>query len=136
MLPVAEALGTESWGPALTSAYANCPSDSIDYAVMEKLDGFTVLEATFEWHDLGSWDAWGPLADALSGDNRGRADLAAIGSTGNVVLGGDRLVALVGVEDLVVVDTPDALLVCRKEDAQRIKEMTDYLAETGRDELL
>jgi len=136
MQPVAAAMGTDSWSAALTTAYEDCPSDSIDYAVMEKLDRFLVLPAEFEWHDLGAWDAWGPLAGALPGGNRGRADLASIGSRGNVVLGRDRLVALIGVEDLVVVDTPDALLVCRKEDAQRIKEMTDYLAETGRKELL
>jgi mannose-1-phosphate guanylyltransferase len=136
MLPAAAALGTDGWEAALTAAYEDCPSDSIDYAVMEKLDDFLVVPADFAWHDLGSWDAWEPLAGALDAGNRGRADLAALDSRGNVVLGHDRLVALIGVDDLVVVDTPDALLVCRKDQAQRIKELTDHLAENGRDEVL
>ena len=116
--------------------FLRSPSDSIDYAVMEKLEGFEVIPAGFEWHDLGSWDAWGPLAKALPGDNRGDAELAAIDARGNIVRGTDRLVALIGVDDLVVVDTPDALLVCLKEDAQRIKEMIDHLAQSGHDEVL
>jgi len=136
MRPVADALGTEAWPAALTAAYEACPADSIDCAVMEKLDRFTVLAARFEWHDLGSWDAWASLAGALDGGNRGRADLAVLDSRGNVVHGDRRLIALIGVEDLVVVDTPDALLVCRRDDVQRIKELTDHLAESGRDEVL
>ena len=136
MQPAAAALGTEGWGAALTAAYEDCPAESIDYAVMEKLEGFEVIPAGFEWHDLGSWDAWAPLAAALPGDNRGDATLAAIDARGNIVRGTDRLIALIGVDDLVVVDTPDALLVCRKEDAQRIKEMIDHLAQSGHDEVL
>jgi mannose-1-phosphate guanylyltransferase len=136
MAPAARAFGTDGFPAALETAYADCPADSLDYAVMEKLAGFEVLPAGFAWSDLGSWDAWGELAPELADGNRGRAALLAVDASGNVVRAGDKLVALVGVDDLVVVDTPDALLVCRKADAQRIKAVIERLEEDDRRDLL
>lgn len=132
----AEEFGTEGFVPALDKAYSDCPSESVDVAIMEKLPGFTVLEATFRWSDLGSWDAWGELADELAGGNRGLADLMSIDSSGNIIRSDGRLVVLLGVDDLIVVDTPDALLVTRKVHAQRIKEIITRLENDGRDDLL
>jgi mannose-1-phosphate guanylyltransferase len=103
---------------------------------MEKLTEFLVLPAAFRWSDLGSWDAWGELAPDLPGGNRGRGDLLAIESSDNILLAADRLVALVGVRDLIVVDTPDALLVCSKAEAQKIKQVISRLEDAGRSDLL
>lgn len=128
--------GTNGFELALESAYSNCPSESVDVAVMEKLPGFSLLEAAFRWSDLGSWDAWGDLTPELSGGNYGIADLLSIESQGNIVRSDGRLVALLGVDDLIIVDTPDALLVTRKIHAQRIKEIINRLESDGRDELL
>ena len=136
MRPAVAAFGTEGFPAALEAAYRVCPADSIDFAVMEKLPAFTVLPAAFRWSDLGSWDAWGELAADIDGSNRGRADLLAVDSSGNVVRVEDRLVALIGVHDMIIVDTNDALLVCRKADAQRIKEIISNLEASGRRELL
>jgi len=136
LAPAARAFGTEGFAAALERGYRDCPADSIDYAVMEKLPGFEVLPAAFGWSDLGSWDAWGALAPSLAGGNRGAADLLALDADGNVVRAEGKLVALVGVDDLVVVDTPDALLVCRKADAQRIKDIINRLEAEGRRDLL
>lgn len=136
LAPAVAAHGTDGFAAALESGYRDCPAESIDYAVMEKLEGFEVLPAAFRWSDLGSWDAWGDLAAPLEGGNRGEADLVAIDAAGNVVRAAGKLVALVGVRDLVVVDTPDALLVCRKADAQRIKEIIARLEGAGRRDLL
>ena len=136
MAPAVAAQGTESFTAALENAYRDCPADSIDFAVMEKLPGFRVLPAAFRWSDLGSWDAWGELAAELDGSNRGQADLLAIDATGNVVRAGERKVALLGVHDMIIVDTDDALLVCRKADAQRIKDIITKLEAEGRRDLL
>ena len=103
---------------------------------MEKLSDFLVLPAVFRWSDLGSWDAWGELAPYLEQGNRGEADLLAVDASGNIVRAGGKLVSLIGVDDLVVVDTPDALLVCRKADAQRIKDIIARLESAGRRDLL
>jgi mannose-1-phosphate guanylyltransferase len=131
-----DSFGTEAFGQALENAYHDCPSASIDFAVMEKLSDFLVLPAAFRWSDLGSWDAWGELAPVLSGDNRGSGDLLAIDSRDNILLATQRLVALVGVKDLVVVDTPDALLICDKSQVQKIKEIASRLENQGRSDLL
>ena len=128
--------GTPDFPRALESAYAVCPAESVDVAVMEKLPGFSVLKARFRWSDLGSWDAWGELASALEGGNRGVGDLLAVASEGNIIRGGERLVALLGVDDLIVVDTPDALLVASKSKAQRIKDIIARLEADGRADLL
>jgi len=136
MAPAVQSFGTDGFGAALETAYHSCPADSIDFAVMEKLPGFTVLPASFRWSDLGSWDAWGELAADLEGSNRGQADLLSIDSGDNVIRVDNRLVALIGVRDMIIVDTDDALLVCRKADAQRIKEIIKNLEERGRQDLL
>jgi mannose-1-phosphate guanylyltransferase len=128
--------GTEAFDQALETAYRNCPAESVDVAVMEKLPGFQLLEAAFRWSDLGSWDSWGELAPELPGNNRGLGDLLALESQGNIVRSEGRLVALLGVDDLIVVDTPDVILVTRKDQAQRIKEIIEVLEKDGRDELL
>lgn len=127
-----ETFGTESFAEALHHAYGVCPAESIDKAIMEKLPGFTVVPAAFDWSDLGDWESWGEHADELAGGNRGRADLVAVASAGNIVRGDRRLIALVGVEDLVVVDTPDALLVCRRGQAERLREVIAQLENDGR----
>jgi mannose-1-phosphate guanylyltransferase len=121
---------------ALVEAYAECPSVSLDHGLMEKLADFAVLPAAFRWSDLGGWVAWGHMAAALPGGNRGRAHLQSLCSRGNVVYAEGKTVALIGVEDLVVVDTPDALLVCRSEEAQRIKDLIAQLEATDRNDLL
>ncbi len=136
MEPAVKSFGTPDFAAALQTAYADCPAESIDYAVMEKLPGFTVLPARFGWSDVGGWNAWGELAGPLAGGNLGRGDVLALGSRGNVVRGDGRLIALVGVEDLVVVDTPDALLVCRREDAERLRDVIARLEEEDRRDLL
>lgn len=136
LAPAIRQYGTETFAAALEGAYAECDSVSLDVAVMEKLDGFDVLRARFRWSDLGSWDAWGELADELPGGNRGRADLLAVDSGGNVLMAPDKFVALVGVDDLIVVESGDALLICRKDRAQEIKKVIAALETGGRSDLL
>ena len=134
-VPIA-AHGADGFPAALAAAYADCPAVSIDVGVMEKLQSFAVLRAEFAWSDLGSWDAWAEVAPDLGSGNRGRADLIQIDSRGNVVHAPGKTVALLGVEDLVVVDTDDALLVCRTADAQRVREIIADIEKRNREDLL
>jgi mannose-1-phosphate guanylyltransferase len=136
MAPAVGAFGTERFPVALEESYRECPAESVDVAVMEKLDGFGVLPAEFRWSDLGSWDSWGDLAGDLQEGNRGRGSLLAVDSRDNILMAEGKLVALLGVSQLIVVDTPDALLVCRKDQAQRIKEIIARLEQDGRRDLL
>jgi len=110
---------------------AAIPEDSIDYAVMEKSKKVKVVSADIDWSDLGSFDA---LAKEFPKDENGNSinkNLIAINSKNNFVYGDKRLISLVGIDDLIVVDTPDALLISKKGDSQKIKDIVKELK--GRD---
>ena len=101
---------------------------SIDYALMEKADRVLNFEATFEWDDIGSWISLGKRLPADAQGNATNTSLAVQAAAGNIVYAAPgKQVALLGVSDLIVVDTPDALLVARKEDADRIKQIVAQL---------
>lgn len=107
------------------------PEDSIDYAVMEKSDKVKVVSANIGWSDLGSFDA---LADEFEKDKNGNSiddNLIAINSKNNFIYSSDRMIALADIDDLIVVDTPDALLISKKGNSQKIKSIVKELK--GRD---
>ena len=113
---------------ALRERYTGLPRISFDYAIMEKADRVLVVEAGFDWDDIGSWRA---LANYFQKDKRGNAAnraLTAVDSSNNIVFEeGGTTIALLGVHDLIVVRTPDALLVCHRHEAERIKELIGKL---------
>jgi len=113
---------------ALRDRYTGLPRISFDYAIMEKADRVLVVEAGFDWDDIGSWRA---LANYFQKDKRGNAAnraLTAVDSSNNIVFEeGGTTIALLGVHDLIVVRTPDALLVCHRHEAERIKELIGKL---------
>lgn len=122
---------------AMRRDFPALPKISIDYAVMEKADNIVVCRGRFPWDDVGSW----PALDAhLPHDAAGNAvlgDVVAHGAKGNIVLSDGRLTALVGVEDLIVVQTADVTLVCPKARSQDIKALLATLrAQPGRDAIL
>ena len=99
---------------------------SIDFALMEKADRVLNFEASFDWDDVGSWLSVGsylPQQDC----NAANCPLSTLQATGNIVFTGGKRVALLGVDDLIVVDTPDALLICRKDEADKIKKIVNDL---------
>lgn len=111
--------------------FAACPSDSIDYAVMERTRDARVLPVAIGWSDVGSWSAlWQVTARDAEG-NAHHGDLLAVDSHDNYVHG-RKLVALVGVDDLVVVDTDDAVLVARKDRVQQVKDVVAMLKRDAR----
>ena len=112
----------------LKELYPQLEKISVDFAIMEKADNVLTLAATFDWDDVGSWPALERHfpADAMGNVKTGSAEFS--DSSGNIVVAGkDHLVAMVGVEDLIVVHTADATLVCKKDQAQKIKEMVRNL---------
>ncbi len=103
------------------------PEDSIDYAVMEKSSKVKVVAADIDWSDLGSFDA---LAQEFEKDENGNSineNLIAINSKNNFVYSSDRLIALADIDELIVVDTPDALLITKKGNSQKIKTIVKEL---------
>ena len=114
--------------------FAECPSDSIDYAVMEKTDAAAVIPLAAGWSDVGSWAS---LKDALPGDERHNVhhgDVVSIDSDNCLLFSSSRLVAAVGLKDHVVVETKDAVLVAPRDRVQDVKLLVNRLKELGRDE--
>lgn len=116
-------------------AWAACPSDSIDYAVAEKTDRAAVVPVDMAWSDVGSWAALHEIA-AKGADNVTIGDVLSIDSTGSYVRAESRMVALVGVHDLVVVETGDAIVILPRERSQDVKAIVEALKAAGRDDLL
>lgn len=113
--------------------FAQCPSISIDYAVMEKADNCAVVGADFGWSDIGSWKAISELYESDAAGNRIHGKAVMVGSRDCFVQGENRLVAAVGVNNLVIVDTGDAVLVADREHAQDVKQVVSQLAELEHD---
>ena len=113
-------------------AFAACPADSIDYAVMEKTDAAAVLPIDVGWNDVGSWSALWEIADQDPDGNAHHGDVIALGCRNTLAWGGRRLVTLLGVDDLIVVDTDDALLVAARDRVQQVKDIVARLKAEGR----
>lgn len=129
LLRLEAALGTEQYEVVLRDTYEETRSISIDYGVMEKADKVLVIPGNFAWSDVGSWDAlWEFLEKDFAG-NACRGEVIAVESADSLVYSPKKLVALVGVRDLIVVETDDALLICRRGDSQKVKSIVDILEE-------
>jgi mannose-1-phosphate guanylyltransferase/mannose-6-phosphate isomerase len=118
------------------AAFAGCPADSIDYAVMERAPDARVVRLDAGWSDIGAWDAlWGIEAKDADG-NVIHGDVHAADTRNALLIAQHRLLACVGLEDVVVVETPDAVMVARKDKAQAIGALVAALRANGRAECL
>ncbi len=116
------------------AAFAACPSDSIDYAVMEKTADAAVLPIAVGWNDVGSWSALWDVAEQDGDGNAHHGDVLAQDCRNTLAWGNGRLLALLGLEDVVVVDTADAVLVAHKDRVQDVKGIVATLKAAGRSE--
>ncbi|MBI5658906.1 MAG: mannose-1-phosphate guanylyltransferase/mannose-6-phosphate isomerase [Nitrosomonadales bacterium] len=117
-------------------AFAACPSDSIDYAVMERTQSAAMVAVEIGWSDIGSWSS---LSDVSARDARGnalRGDVYTAETANSLIRAESRMVAAIGVQDLVIVETADAVLVMHKNFAQDVKQAVEYLKQAERTEHL
>lgn len=130
-------LGTTKEKKTLASCYRQMEGVSIDYGVMEKATQALVIPGRFDWRDMGSWDAFWELADK---DPQGNAltsgNEIVIDSKNCLAVSPGKLVALVGVEDLLVVETKDTLLICKRGRSQEMRAVTDALDSQGKKKYL
>ena len=142
IMELAEAWDTPERAAMLSRIWPGLKKIAIDYSVAEPAarDGLVaVVPGFFSWHDVGDFAAIAELQSQGRSGNLavlGNAKVLADSSSGILVSDTDRLIALIGVEDIIVVDTPDALLVTTKEHAQRVKSLVDALKVTGHSDLL
>ncbi|MFO1424553.1 MAG: mannose-1-phosphate guanylyltransferase/mannose-6-phosphate isomerase [Candidatus Competibacteraceae bacterium] len=116
-------------------AFTNCPKDSIDYAVMEKTDQAVVKPLAVGWNDVGSWAALWDVGAHDADGNIQRGDVISVDTRDSYIDAGSRLVATVGVEHLVVIETADAVLVATKDRVQDVKEIVNRLNASQRPEV-
>jgi mannose-1-phosphate guanylyltransferase len=135
--PVAQALPNVESAQMLeidAALFAAVPDISIDYAIMERAaeaGEVAVVRGAFDWSDVGSWQAVAALTAADDDGNRGHGERVAIATRGTYVHAADRVVATVGVENLVIVDTPDAVLIAHRDHLQRVKDVVGELKARG-----
>lgn len=111
--------------------FGGVPDDSIDYAVMEKSDQIVVVPCNIGWSDIGSWTALGDLAEPDANGNRLQGDTLLHNTLNCTIHSNDRLIGAVGVENLIIIDTPDAVLVADKSCAQDVKHIYSKLKANG-----
>jgi mannose-1-phosphate guanylyltransferase len=125
-------LNLPAYEQVLARVWPAVEKQTIDYGVMEGATSAVVIPVDIGWTDIGSWAS---LPEVLPPDEQGnsvRGDHLGIGTTNTIVMGGRRLIATIGLNDLVIVDTEDALLVCTKEREQDVREIVRLLAEKGK----
>lgn len=133
---VQESIGTPDYKHALEHAYGLTRSISIDYGVMEKAGNVFVVKGDFGWSDVGSWDEVVRLTPKDSDGNATKGKVIAWDSENNFIDAGDKVVATIGVSDLIIVSTDDAILICRKGESQGVKEIVDFIRRKQMNEYL
>jgi mannose-1-phosphate guanylyltransferase len=133
---ISSALNTPEEASAVARIYEKIESISIDNGIMELAENVLVIPMDVDWNDVGSWESVQDIWDKDVGGNAIRGEVLALNSKGCVVSSPHKLTAIVGVEDLIVVDTPDAILVCRKDKAQDVKNLQTLITERGYGSLL
>ena len=133
---LAKAFGSSEADAVFAEVYPTLFATSVDFGVMEGAQRCWTVPVDFPWSDIGSWSA---LAEKLPGDsfdNHSRGRVHSKDSRGNVLISMGPVVSVVGVDNLVVVATPDAVLVVPKDEAQRVKEVVEALRDMGWDDVL
>jgi len=129
--------GKKEFLKVMKLAYEKAPDVSIDVAVSEKIKNAFVIPADFGWNDVGDWSV---IYELASKDKNGNAiikfgqkgEFIGLEAKNNLVQFDDQLIAAIGVEDLIIVDTTDAVLICRKKDAQKVKKLVNFLKEKNK----
>jgi len=120
----------------INAIFEDIPATSIDYALMENAKGVMMCEGNFGWSDVGAWSSLAEIWAKDQDRNAVRGETIILESEDCLVYNPDKLTALVGVKDIIVVNTPEALLVCRKDLDQKVKDIVGELTKKGREEYL
>ena len=135
-LKISKAYKTADFESVLEKEFTAFRSESIDFGIMEKADDIYTISGSFGWDDVGNWLAVERINEVDSNKNYIEGNVISVNSERTTICGGKRLIASVGVEDLIIVDTDDAVLVCSKNNTQDVKKVIAELKEQGRTDLI
>ncbi len=133
---IRDAVGTSGQTEKIEKIFPEFPSISIDYGIMEKSENIYTIPGSFGWDDVGSWLAMERIRNTNEFGNIVDGDVITINTTDSIIVGKKKLIACVGVKDLVVVDTDDATLICGKDSTNDIKKVIENLKVCNRNEYL
>lgn len=133
---IADAIGTPGESDVLSREFAAFRAESVDYGIMEKAHNIYTLPGSFGWDDVGSWNAVERIQPANEFGNVVHGNVITVDTKRCIIQGGAKLIATVGLENIIIVDTDDALLVCEKGDAGEIKKVLENLKICNREEYL
>ena len=133
---IGQAIGTEKEKETIERVYPAIPKISVDYGIMERADNVIMLEGDFGWNDVGSWDVLDALYETDAYNNVVYGNQIHIGSKNCIAYAKDKLIATIGLDNVVIVETDDAVLVCDKERAQDVKKVVELLEERGQTQYL
>lgn len=133
---ITKSCGTSSFNEILAGIFEKFPSVSVDFGIMEKASCIYVVPASFGWDDVGSWLAMERINRTNEFGNYISGDVITINTHKSIILGGKKLIAAVGIDDIIVVDTDDAMLICDKNSTQDVKKVIENLKICNRNELL
>lgn len=129
-------IGTEEADSVLETEFTAFPSESIDYGIMEKAQNIYILPGNFGWDDVGSWLAVGRIRNSDEQENVVSGNIITVNTKNCIIEGSDKLIATVGLDNLIIVDTTDATLICEKNSAGDIKKILEELRNNNRDEYI
>jgi len=127
LMKISDAIGTKEYMEVLTNVYGRLKKISIDYGIMEKSKKVNLTKGNFKWSDVGSWEAVYELTEKDKNNNAKVGKVYTESSVNSFIYSPDKFVALIGVENLIVINNDDSLLICRRDKAQDVKNVIDYL---------
>ena len=133
---IKKTIGTELYIETLTREFSKFPSESIDYGIMEKAKNIYVIPGNFGWDDVGSWLSLERINKTNQDGNIIKGNVVTIETKNSIIQATDKLIATVGLEDVIIVDTKDALLICNKDNTQDVKKIIENLKLYNREEYL
>ena len=136
LMDIKAAIGTADEYKVLQSEFPKLEAQSVDYGIMEKSNNIFILSGNFGWDDVGSWLAVGRIKKANEDNNVVNGNIVTVNTKDCIIEGSEKLIATVGLRDIIIVDTPDAILISTKENAGEIKQVLANLRETQRTKYL
>lgn len=133
---IGKSINTGKYEEVLKKEFLNLPSESIDYGIMEKAKNIYVIPGNFGWDDVGSWLSLERINKTNQDGNVIKGNVISIKTKNTIIQGSNKLIATIGLEDIVVVDTDDVTLICHKNNTQEVKEVINNLKICNRNEYL
>jgi len=135
ILQISGSVGEAGFNSKLKHYYSLARKISVDYSVLEKSDKVYVYEGQFLWSDIATWNSIHDFSEKDLHGNAIRGECYLENSSGNFISAGDRFYALIGIEELIIIDSKDSVLICNKKDIQKVNHIVDFLRMNGKSEL-